>query len=190
MGVTFLGIDPSTSATGLAVWRTDGTTAHTTVTHLETSADTRTELRWHQITTRIWPHIVPGETYAVMEGPIDRPGRGQTTQVLGELRGVIRYGLFLRGVPYIQPKPSTVKAFAGNGSWGKETMLVAARSQMATSLAYARTFDEADALWCLAMGMYRWGRPPVDRTLKRSGHINALDWPRAWPSLMEGDTPR
>lgn len=188
-----LGIDPSLSATGLAVWRDDPAAhqgVHTTVTTLETSPDDPAELRWHQILTRIWPHIVPGQTCAVIEGPVDRPGRGATTQALAELRGPLRYGLWLRGVPFVQPRPTTVKGFAGNGSWGKETMLVAARSQLSTPVGYPRTFDEADALWCLAMGLYRAGHHVVDRTIKRDAHVEGVDWPMSWPSKMKGEHPR
>lgn len=185
---TVLGIDPSKSATGLAVWRSDG---YVCLTTLETDTGVADEQRWHQIATRIWSHIIPdGHTYAVMEGAIDVKGRGNTTQALGELRGVLRYGLWLRGVPYIQPRPTTVKKYAGNGGWGKETMLVAARSQLATPVQYARTFDEADALWCLALGMHAAGRPLVDPTQRRVETIMSLDWPMVWPSKLEGDTPR
>lgn len=187
---TVLGIDPSTTATGLAVWHLNPTgTVRTTVTTLETDAGDPMELRWHQMATRIWAHIDTGHTVAVMEGAVDRTGRGNTTQVLAELRGVIRYGLWLRGVPYAQPRPTTVKKYAGNGSWGKETMMLAARQQMATAVGWPRTFDEADAMWCMAMGMERIGRSVVARTIRRAEALMVVDWPETWPSQMEGDTP-
>lgn len=187
--VTVLGIDPSMSATGLAVWRDDGVSIHTHVVTLETAAGIPTEQRWHQIACRIWPHIV-GTTAAVMEGAIDVKGRGQTTQHLAELRGVIRYGLWLRGVAYVQPRPTTVKKYAGNGGWGKETMQVAARSQLATPLGWASTFDEADALWCLALGLHKLGRPVVDPTPRRVETIMSITWPTSWPrTTTKGNTP-
>lgn len=190
---TVLGIDPSLSATGLAVWRRDRAArggARTTVTALETDTDVPTELRWHQIATRMWSHVDVGHTVAVMEGAIDVAGRGRTTQTLGELRGVLRYGLWLRGVPTVQPRPTTVKKYAGNGSWGKETMQVAARSQMATAVGWPRTYDEADAMWCLAMGMHKLGHPVVDPTVRRAEALMVPDWPDTWPSEVEGETPR
>lgn len=179
---TIIGIDPSMSATGLAVWHDGGTTITVTVGTLETATDLPAEQRWHQIAARIWPHVEIGNTAVVMEGAIDVAGRGRTTQTLGELRGVLRYGLWLRGVPYIQPRPTTVKKYAGNGGWGKETMQVAARTQLATTLAWAKTFDEADALWCLALGLHKTGRPVVDPTPRRVETVMSITWP-AWPQM-------
>lgn len=170
---TVIGLDLSLSRTGVAVWRN----GLVVLRSFETSPDTMDTVRWHQIAVRIWPFITAKDTHAVIEGPVDIKGRGNTTQTLAELRGVIKYGLMLRGVPYVEPRPTTVKKYAGNGSWGKETMLEQARAQMATECSvWPANYDEADALWCMAMGCHRDGHPLVKATMRRNEAV-AATWP-------------
>jgi crossover junction endodeoxyribonuclease RuvC len=73
---------------------------------------------------------------------------------IGEMGGVVKLALSMRGVPFIIVPPSTLKKYAtGKGNAGKDEVLSAAiRAGFAGS-----NNDEADAWWLRHMGLVRVG---------------------------------
>jgi len=171
---TVIGIDAALAATGVAVWREGRIYLDT----IHTSPETRPRpARWGQITAPIWPCITTN-TLAVVEA-VFQGAKGDTALRLAELHGVILDGLYRRGVPYVVVNDKQLKKYATNsGAADKDLMLATARSQL-RHVAHPNDHDQADALWLLAMGLHRYGRPllpgPVPRW--RAKVLGDIAWP-------------
>lgn len=170
-----LGVDSSLTATGYA-WAPGRVGTF--------SADLRglPRIRWQRESLgALVAHLRRHErlALAVLEGPAydTRHQRGQHERaglwwhLLDELDAM--------GVPVAVAPPSCVKLFAlGKGS-GKGTaktdMVVAARERMG----YRGTDDnEADALWCSALGYQRLGQPMVKLPASHLRGLEGVAWPR------------
>jgi len=191
-----MGLDLSLSATGLATWYSADHDRTPRVATIRTPADWPDEGRWEKIAGTVWRTIAengpdPFRTLIVVEGRINIRGRaelvggkaritgarGDTTLDLAELRGVIRYGLWRRGVPVAVVHPATLKRFAtGNGAANKETMVLAAERRLGAVCPISNN-NEADALWLLSMALHHHGRPLCPMPAKNVEALASVTWP-------------
>jgi Holliday junction resolvasome RuvABC endonuclease subunit len=182
---TVMGLDPSVASTGLVTWR-DGKFYATTIA---TAPGLKPAMRHDMVVMRILSMVDPDgpdRTFVAMEGrinPGDGSGRADTALDLAELRGVINYGLHVRGVSKVDIHPATLKVYAtGNGHASKAAMTVAARGRLGEHL-YCANDDESDAAWLLAMAMHHYGRPLCPLPKKHTAAIAKPAWP---PFTLEG----
>lgn len=182
---TVLGLDPSLSATGLAVWRT-GQPLHLETIREEAwdtvPADWRMPHRCDRISARVLKWLEPGATVAVIEAPIKPAAehtKGMATLDIAQLRGVLEVDLMRAGVPFTRIHPATLKAYAVKGNANKAAMVAMARAFLG-SLYPVRNDNEADAFWLLAMAMHRYGHPVVPTTPNRVRSVSRVDTWAGW----------
>jgi Holliday junction resolvasome RuvABC endonuclease subunit len=103
---------------------------------------------------------------------------------LGELGGCVRLMLHNLGVPYAEVAPGTLKKFAA-GSGAVRGPRKVEKSHILTNardlLGYQGfSFDEADALWLRALGMYALGQFDVTLPWPQQAKeaCAAVEWPR------------
>lgn len=151
-----MGIDPSLTATGVAVGNAVFT-IRSKQRGVQRLVDIRGQLR---------PHL-PGVHLVAIEGYAF--GAPQGMAALGELGGVIRTAIHEAGADYVDIAPATLKMFAlGVGRGSKTDVVVAARDR----LGYQGTSDdEADALWLRAIAAHLLGKPVVDLP---ESHLRAI----------------
>lgn len=113
--------------------------------------------------------ITRGADLVLIEGyAFARPNQAHQ---IGELGGVIRVGLHVRGRPYVEISPSTVKKLAtGTGSAKKEAVLAEAIRRLGYD---GRSTDEADSMWLLQAGLIHYGLPGAVALPKT--HLEALE---------------
>ncbi len=177
---TIIAIDPSLSATGLAIWRTGQPVYLCTV---------RTSLwgdingwdmpsRLTRISDAIMQFVEPCTTNVTIEGMIKpslEMARGMSTLDLAQLRGVITTDLYRLNVPTNVVHPSTLKAFVKPGRCTKADMLREARNVLGTNHPVDND-NEADAFWLLAMTLQAYGYPIVRRTPRRKTFVAKCQW--------------
>lgn len=153
---TYIGIDPSLTATGWCVVSTDGLIrdeygtvragSRTGCPRLITIRDAILGL-----TTRHAPTLVAIEGYAF--------GRPNGMAALGELGGLLRVALYEAGVPYVDVPPAKLKKFAtGTGTADKGAMLAAAIRRLYYP---GSSHDEADAGWLAHLAAHVSWEPQV-----------------------------
>src|SRR5262245_5270852 len=158
---TVIGIDPSMTATGIAVWRNGSAYAYTSTS----PADEDATLRWNRHLAKIFGEIDdPQRTFIAVE---DLPkGKIAVTALLIERAGLlalIRYGAARRGVPVALINPSTLKKFAtGHGQSSKAAMRASARLLLGVE---TDNDNEADAVWLQTMAMLQYGIPCNTRNM-------------------------
>jgi Holliday junction resolvasome RuvABC endonuclease subunit len=183
-GPAFLAVDPSLTATGLAV---TGPTGPVWVTTITTKPQPVPAARHRAILRPIFAVAdqYRGNCHAIVEGRIlprantgeTGTGRASTALDLAELRGVLLYGLYVRGVPVAQPHPAHLKKYAtGRHNASKEDMRVAADRHL-RGLHECANNNEADALWLLVMLLHRHGKPVIDRTVLQAATLDKVEWP-------------
>lgn len=173
-----MGVDPSMTATGVAVLRNG-------ITYTLTATSPSTEdavTRWRRILAKVWREV-DGSTLMVVEtlpvGPIKESG------LLIERAGLLallQYGADARNVPVALVNPNTLKVFAtGKGrDVSKQQMTYAARTDLRQD---PRNDNESDALWCLAMGCAHYLNPIANPlavhglSKKRAGALDVVRWP-------------
>ena len=159
-----LGIDPSLTATGLAL--PDGQSQ----VYKPPKCCNRGMRRLRKIRQKIMgvveayqPDLVVIEGYAF-------GARYSHSHSLGELGGAIRLALYEAGVPYIDVPPTVLKMFAtGKGNASKEKVLVEAIRRLDFE---GHDNNEADALWLRAFGHTFLEEPIVDLP---QTHLRGLD---------------
>lgn len=181
MTATIIGLDPSLSASGIAVWRKGSPLYLGTI---------RSEL-WGDVhgwdfparLDRIMSHVMewvddPHETVVTVEGlikPSQEASRGTSTLDLAQLRGVIVTDLYRRRIPINTVHLATLKKFAKAGNCSKLDMIQAARTVLGTQ--YPVTDDnQADAFWLLAMTLQAHAMPVVRRTPRRDDAVARIRW--------------
>lgn len=177
---TIIAIDPSLSATGLAVWRTGQPLFLGTVHTTEWPDVNGWEVpnRLSRISDAITRFVEPGATNVTIEGmikPSKEAMRGTSTLDLALLRGVLMTDLYRMNVPINVVHPSTLKAFVKPGRCTKDDMVREARNVLGAQ----HTIDndnEADAFWLLAMTLQAHGYPVVRRTPRRKGFVAKCQW--------------
>jgi crossover junction endodeoxyribonuclease RuvC len=174
---TIMGIDPSMTATGVAVLRNG-------ITYTLTATSPSTEdavTRWRRILAKVWREV-EGSTLMIVE---DLPvGKFDVSAMFVEragLLGLLRYGADARGIPVALVNVGTLKLFAtGSGRASKQQMTRDAMSQLHQA---PRNDNESDALWLLAMGCAHYLNPLVNPlavhglSTKRLATLDRVRWP-------------
>lgn len=197
---TFIGIDHSLRATGLAVWRgtrDTGSIFRRTVRTAPADQDPHgwtTAERHRRVVAEVLAYVEPDDTIAIIEQRINYAdgGRHGTTELdLAALRAVIVAYLAGRRVPIASVYPVQVKAYlAGHGKASKADMMAAARMVLRQEPA---DDNQADALGLMAMGLDQWHRPLVHLPAKNRAVLNRITWPvfaPKWTLATVGDIGR
>lgn len=177
-----LGIDPSMTATGIAVWRRPTRPGAPPVTYTLTASAPSTEaplVRWRRILAKVWPECAGRTLIAVESLP---QGRIEVSAMFIERAGLLallQYGADARNIPVALINPSTLKGYAtGSGRAGKHLMVQRCRTDLGLDPA---SDNEADAAWCMAMALDHYGlapgRPRSTPTLKQQTHRRVVRWP-------------
>ena len=146
-----LGLDLSLTRSGIALGSTEliERCSHAATTPEFGEPMARIHFIWSEIDVMLRrgvPDIVVIEDYAW-----SRTTNGPT---LGELGGVVRYQLWLRGIPWLTAPSTTIKKFAtGSGRASKDEMVAAALPYWSDISCH----DEADAVH-----LARWGSAHYD----------------------------
>ena len=179
---TIVGVDPSLSSCGLVTWRGGRFYVDT----ISTPADMPAPERHHRIVSRVL-RMAQGPTLYVVEGmikPSDEAMRGLSTLDLAQLRGVLNYGIHVKGHRRVEVHPSTLKVWAiGRGKASKDDMVAAARGRLG-QLLFARNDDEADAAFLCTLALHHYGRP---QWRPPRSHLRALTVPE-WPPFTLEET--
>lgn len=182
-GLHIIGLDVSTSSTGLAM--PDGT-CRTIKPRAGASEPAR---RLNEILHLLTPYLnLSRADLALIEGySPGGPGRGFTTLRLGEVGGAVRLRLFELGIPYVEIAPSTLKKYAtGFGGSSKHKVTKTEMVEAAKNAgARVSNSDEADAWWLYAIGRSQFSETwePAYRSsdlLEVRAEVRAAV---AWPSL-------
>jgi Holliday junction resolvasome RuvABC endonuclease subunit len=179
-----IGLDLSLTGTGVARWENGHVTMQTIGTRSGESLYRRIAL----ITGRLWTNLPsPDTSNPVMVIAEERltagtMGRGAMSNSLdiAELRGVIKYGLYRRGIPVAEMHPSRLKKYAtGRGDAKKDDMVKAAWADLYEKCGWPGPLDhnQADAAWLLAGALDNFGRPPVHVTPARAAVLRHTTWP-------------
>lgn len=160
-------LDPSLTATGVA----DSECGSYLIVP---PAGVRGEARNWQILKAVMA-AVDGADVVMIEG-YAFGAKGRAVFDIAELGGVLRMGLYTRGVAWVEVPPSCVKTLAtGKGNSKKDAVLAEAIRR----LGYAGSdHNEADATWLLQAGLIHYGLPGA-ATLPQT-HLRGLDkiqWP-------------
>jgi len=199
-----VGIDPSLTATGLAVWSEKTEAIHvTTVNSSAKDGGGAAPQRQRLIAGAVFAWLalyVESPAIVVMEG-LTPSAVGNVTDLAG-LRAVLAYGLVARGhilvdhkrkppkkkggkeVASVDPSgrgisPSSVKLFAlGKGSGAgtdKDAMILAAQKRL-PEVPFANN-NEADALWLMGMGAWYYAPEPGEWPARNLTALDTIDWP-------------
>ena len=158
-----MGIDPSLTATGIAL--PDGTTLTIRSKHrgMERLADIRQVI----ITLAAGIDLVIIEGYSY--------GSGHGAHQLGELGGTLRLALWDAAIPYLEIAPTQRAKYAtGRGNAAKNLVI----SEL--SARTGRTFpddNQADAYILYAMALDHYGHPIIDVPKTHRDALQAVTWP-------------
>lgn len=149
-----VGIDPSTSATGIA--RVDGST----FTYRPNADASNIARRLHQIVGTVeFCTRIAGAELVMIEGYSLGGLRGLAAARLAELGGCIRLRLFENDIPYVEIPPRMLKKFAtGKGNADKTEMIKAALDAGAD---VGPTDHDAAEAWFLRGMACSWYEPTV-----------------------------
>jgi Holliday junction resolvasome RuvABC endonuclease subunit len=174
-----IGVDPSLTATGLAL--VDGSL--TTVGGAAALGDGRL--------TRIHDEILRacdgGPVLAVLE---DLPTHTKSAGITGMVQGVVRLALRTAGVPYVTVVPATLKKYAtGRGGADKADMRMALYQRTGVD---ERDDNRVDAWWLRHAGLDWLGAPVIRLPKQQRDALVKVAWPpnlRAAAHLFVADTP-
>jgi Holliday junction resolvasome RuvABC endonuclease subunit len=181
---TVIGVDPSLTCTGVAVWQE----GRVTTFYVKTKRDDGPRVvRERKICGAIMPWIsfadqdrrsddgrskyeLP-ETLVIIEAVHQsRMQTGRTALDLAGLHDVLVYGFHARGLTVGVASPQLPKIMAtGRGNASKPQMVEAAEREFGITVS---TSDEADAAWLMAAGVRAGG-----------GTVNG--WPRTWDKARQ-----
>lgn len=143
MKLTTMGIDPSLASSGLVFLKNGKHISHARVT---TTAKISTEERIHKICCTIRRGISRYHPdFVIVEGYSFASHRSKSATSLHELGGAIHQVLFSFSLPWHDPAPTSIKAFAGHGYASKEEMILWAQKLWPEC---PNQSDVADAFWC------------------------------------------
>jgi Holliday junction resolvasome RuvABC endonuclease subunit len=155
---TVIGVDPSLSCTGVAVWRNGSVRTFS----VKTSPDDGPRVVREMIICAAIMPWVRGATSSMVEAVYQQKLRGRTSLDLAGLHDVLVYGLHARGVPVGVAAPTSVKQFATcNGRASKVQMVDDAEALLGIKVG---DHNQADALWLATM-----------EVVARGGQVNG--WP-------------
>lgn len=147
--VFYIGIDPSLTSTGVAVWSANGVTTQSIKPPVKMRGARRLEFLLASITELFGDVSQKGVIGAVgIEGYAF--SRANQAHAKGEWGGVLRLYLHQQQRPTYEISPSGLKKFAtGNGTASKSAMVLSAYKRFNADL--SASDDEADALWLAYM---------------------------------------
>jgi len=158
-----IGIDPSLTATGIAL--PDGTTLtiRTNLRGMERLAEIRSTILG--LAFEIDLVVIEGYSY----------GSGHGAHQLGELGGTIRLALWDAVIPYVDVAPTARAKYAtGRGNAGKH--LVVSELSARTGRAF-HDDNQADAYILRAMALEHYGHPCIDVPKTHRDALAAITWP-------------
>jgi len=135
--------------------------------------------RLYWIQSRVLAHAEDADL-VVLEGY--SYGSGYQAHQLGELGGVVRLGLWCRGIPYVDLPPAIrCKMATGKGNASKEHVL----SEAVQRLGYTgHSDDESDAMWLLEAARQHYGLSDVKLPKAHFGRTKSSKDFR-WPEFDE-----
>lgn len=147
-----IGLDPSFTCTGVAVWTDNGVKTFS----VKTKAGQARAHREMAIVDAVMPWVVCRPIAAAMvEGVFASRFGGRTSLDLAGLHDVLVYEFARRGIPVGEPQATSNKRFATlNGDASKKDMVAAAKALLGITVA---NHNEADALWLAVMGLVAMG---------------------------------
>jgi Holliday junction resolvasome RuvABC endonuclease subunit len=161
--VTVIGVDPSISATGLAL--SDGS-----LITVGGKAD-RGDERLLDIACVMGTALTQADLVVMEDLPTHAHGAGIT----GMVQGVVRLMCLRASVPYVLISPATLKKWAtGAGNAGKADMRMALYKRTGMDL---RDDNQCDAWWLRAAGLEHLGQPVVDMPAAHVKALSAVTWP-------------
>lgn len=176
---TIVGVDPSISSTGLAVWR-DGSISVQTVT-----SDTKEPwpVRWRQILTgipRAGLDLRPTTTLFVIEQPPAKFVGANAALPNHGLYGILIYTCWLSHVTYVDIQPTQLKKFAtgkGSGAGSNKEAVLLAIERRYGHLTQIKDNNQADAFTLMAMGLHHYGHPLADLPIAHTERLSRINWP-------------
>ena len=150
--ISVLGIDPSLTATGLAL--PDGTTRTIKYTPRSLTGDIRLKFIYEELLEEIKKHSV---THAIIE---DLPAHAKSAGITGKAQGVVRLACLMSDVPFVTVVPSSVKKFAtGNGTADKPDMRMELYKRTGID---QKDDNQVDAFWMREMVLNFFGMGSID----------------------------
>lgn len=162
--------DLSLTATGFAYTHTDPDLAIATETiRSKQSGTARLDDLEQQL---VGP--MPAIDLVVIEG-YSYGSRASQAHSLGELGGVVRLGLWRRGIPVSVVSPAARSKYAtGKGNASKDAVIAAISAR--TGIAF-RNSDECDAWILCAMALDYYGTPIMKMPAHNREALDAIEWP-------------
>lgn len=152
-----LGIDLSTSATGLVLLQAQSCDHPKVLLEREINCKTKGVLRQKEIVTTIMQTIVDtAPDRIVVEGYSLNMRNASSVIPLVELGGLLRFMLWLDKLSWYDPRASVVKKFAtGKGNAPKDVIMMNVLKRWGHE---SKTNNTADAYVCAAMGLAAFNR--------------------------------
>lgn len=207
VSLTVVAVDLSLAATGVAVYRPERGESWAAVRTYTITTDPRDGLhrRAWTISKHLWAYsatVGPNTSpilYAFEAEIVPSPharerGMGRIAQAMkiAKVRAIVEHGLWRNDREWINVHPSKIKKFAtGAGNASKEDVYQAAAAMFGSVIPINDSYDEADALWLLAMVLTQYTKIQLLPTLspvplsKRMEALKDIDWP-VLPSLSSG----
>ena len=163
MSALVIGVDPSITATGVAL--SDGS-----LVIVGGKAD-RGDERLLDIACLIGTVTAQAHLVVLEDLPTHAHGAGIT----GMAQGVVRLMCLRAGVPYVTLPPAVLKKYAtgrGNGTKGDMRMALYQRAGIDE-----RDDNKVDAWWLRAAGMQAYGQPVVTVPAAQARALEAATWP-------------
>lgn len=161
-----MGIDPSLTATGLAL--PDGSTRTIKYTPRSLTGDIRLKLIYEEVLAEIKAHSV---THAIIE---DLPAHAKSAGITGKAQGVVRLACLMAEVPYVTVVPSSVKKFAtGKGTADKPDM----RMELFKRTGIDQKDDnQVDAFWMREMVLNFFGQGSIELPKANLEGLAKIQW--------------
>lgn len=161
-----LGIDPSLTATGLAL--PDGSTKTIKYTPRSLMGDIRLKVIYEELLREIEIHSV---THAIIE---DLPAHAKSAGITGKAQGVVRLACLMSNVPFVTVVPSSVKKFAtGKGTADKPDMRMELYKRTGVD---QKDDNQVDAFWMREMVLNYFGLGSIDLPKANLEGLTKIQW--------------
>jgi Holliday junction resolvasome RuvABC endonuclease subunit len=172
--ISILGIDPSLTATGIAL--PDGTLRTIKYPKLVVK-DARLQHLYNELDAAIKEH---GVTHALME---DLPKHAQGAGITGMVQGVLRLAMINNNIPYTTVAPASVKKLAtGKGNATKPDMRMAFFQRTGAD---NRDDNQVDAFWLREMALQHLGLSEHKLPKTHTDALAKVVWAEGFPAKAE-----
>lgn len=172
--ISVLGIDPSLTATGIAL--PDGT-LRTIKYPKAVVKDMRLQHLYNELDAAIKAHEV---THAIIE---DLPKHAQGAGLTGMVQGVLRLAMLNNNIPYTTVAPASVKKLAtGKGNATKPDMRVAFLQRTGAD---NRDDNQVDAYWLRQMVLQHLGLAEFSLPKTHTDALLKVVWHEGFPAKAE-----